>query len=404
MRAPVQSLDIEPGHFTLEDEDEDSLIQVTTPPKDLRTRSPFAALHRLRQTLAGVLIVLTTVLLLGLSVLGWALVLTQNFSTGSTTASDKQSVQTDFHILYTEMLSSARYIDLTHTISSATPVWSGFGPSSTRAGVAGKSIPGWVADGEEYSYLNFGFVTTAYDLTTDQLGTQLDPPAHWNELGATISDLPPTVSLRPLVVIDVSSKVYVDPGYHATVEDVTDWEARHGLVPSGSVVFFRTDWSKNWSVYKDEGLPEKYPGVKLDTLKHLHLERQILMHGHEPLDTDATPTLEGEAWLMHHNFMQAEGVTNLHLVAETGCLVSIGFARLQGGSGGYARYIAICPPQAGSGGMSITDAPGAPLPTQSSPLRRSGSTGVLEPTPGAIPTNYCSVKGALGCADGKPTW
>jgi hypothetical protein len=26
---------------------------------------------------------------------------------------------------------------------------------------------------------------------------------------------------------------------------------------------------------------------------------------HEPLDTDNTPSLEGEAWLMHHNFAQA---------------------------------------------------------------------------------------------------
>ena len=32
------------------------------------------------------------------------------------------------------------------------------------------------------------------------------------------------------------------------------------------------------------------------------------MHGHEPLDTDTTPTLEGEAWLMHNGYTQAESV------------------------------------------------------------------------------------------------
>lgn len=33
----------------------------------------------------------------------------------------------------------------------------------------------------------------------------------------------------------------------------------------------------------------------------------------QPLDTDASPNLAGEAWLMHHGYMQLEGVANLHL-------------------------------------------------------------------------------------------
>ena len=42
------------------------------------------------------------------------------------------------------------------------------------------------------------------------------------------------------------------------------------------------------------------------------------MHGHEPLDTDMTEGLEGEAWLLHNNFMQIEGAANLHLLPEEG--------------------------------------------------------------------------------------
>ena len=38
----------------------------------------------------------------------------------------------------------------------------------------------------------------------------------------------------------------------------------------------------------------RFPGVGLDALKFLHRKRHILFHGHEPLDTDSTPTLEGE--------------------------------------------------------------------------------------------------------------
>jgi len=67
-----------------------------------------------------------------------------------------------------------------------------------------------------------------------------------------------------------------------------------------------------------------FPGVSLAALEFLHLRRHILFHGHEPLDTDTTPTLEGEAWLMHHGYTQAEGVDNLGAVPPTGCLIEIG--------------------------------------------------------------------------------
>ena len=64
---------------------------------------------------------------------------------------------------------------------------------------------------------------------------------------------------------------------------------------------------------------------------------------------------------MHNGYTQAEGVANLDQVAETGCLIVIGYPKFQGGTGGYARYIAICP--AGwQYGVTISEAPGAPLP------------------------------------------
>lgn len=103
--------------------------------------------------------------------------------------------------------------------------------------------------------------------------------------------------------------------------------------------------------------------------------------------------------------MQAEGVANLHLVPEAGCLVSVGFAKPLGGTGGYARYVAVCPHDHPHG-VSIDDMPGAPLPRQAHPLRR-GADGVMRPTEGATPTAYCTgeaAKNALGCADGKPVW
>ena len=294
--------------------------------------------------------------------------------------------------------SLARYIDLTHTIRPGMPLWEAFLQPNFSAAVSSINAEGFVSKAEKFTYKNQGFLAGSYSFTTDQIGTQLDAPAHWNEWGATVSDLPPTVSLRPLVVVDITSKVALDAGYHAAVDDVLDWEALHGKLPVGSVVMFRSDWSRAWDEYAVKGsMPATFPGVSLAALKFLHTERSILVHGHEPLDTDMTPSLEGEAWLMHNNFMQIEGVANLHLVPPAGCLLSIGYAKIAGAAGGMARLIAICPPEAGPHGVTIAEAPGAPLPQQPFPLRR-GKDGVLVPTAGATPTTYCTEgSGALGC-------
>jgi kynurenine formamidase len=269
--------------------------------------------------------------------------------------------------VYEQALKGAKYVDLTHTIGPTIPVWAGFGPSSFGPTVNPKT-------GKAYTYKADGFEATRYSLATDQLGTQLDPPAHWNPDYPSIDELPATYAVRPLVVIPIVEQVRKDPGYHLTKADVLDWEKRHGRIPEGSVVFVRSDWSKEWP--KPElATRTKFPGVKLEALQFLHLQRKILFHGHEPLDTDTTPTLEGEAWLLRNGYTQAEGVANLDQVPETGALVAIGYPKLQGGLGGYARFIAICPPD-WKYGVRVGEVPEAPLARQARPLRWDTKLGV----------------------------
>ena len=285
---------------------------------------------------------------------------------------------TDLWQIYNQTLKSAKYVDLTHAFSPTIPVWPGFSRATFNSTSAGADLPNYINKGEEYTYTAHGFIATAYNLPTDQYGTQLDPPAHWDEYGATISDLPPTYTIRPLVVIDVHKQVADNPGYHAQVADLQAWENKHGRIPEGAVVMIRSDWYKKWA--EVERFNQKpFPGVSLEALQFLHNKRKILFHGHEPLDTDTTPNLEGEYWLLHNHYTQAEGVANLDRVPEAGALLAIGFAKPEGGTGGYARYIAICPPD-WEYGVSILDEPGVPLPVQPYPLRRD-ENGVLKPTP-----------------------
>lgn len=268
--------------------------------------------------------------------------------------------------VYQQSLKKAKYIDLTHTVTPIIPVWSGFGKSKFAPTVNPKT-------GQPYTYQKDGFEATHYDLSTDQLGTQLDPPAHWNPDYPAIDELPPTFAVRPLVVIPIQNKVARDPNYHLSVEDIQDWERRHGKIPEGSVVFVRSDWSRQWP-NPELATKTKFPGVSLEALKFLHLQRKILFHGHEPLDTDSTPALEGEAWLLKNGYTQAEGVANLDQVPETGALVAIGYPKLQGGLGGYARYIAICPPD-WRYGISVGQIPESPLQKADRPLHWDNKLG-----------------------------
>ncbi|HEY9607924.1 cyclase family protein [Allocoleopsis sp.] len=269
--------------------------------------------------------------------------------------------------VYQQSLKTAKYVDLTHTITPSIPVWAGFGSSTFEPTVNPKT-------GKPYNYKQDGFEATQYQLSTDQLGTQLDPPAHWAPEYPAIDELPATYTIRPLVVIPIQDKVAKDPNYHLKVEDILAWEKKHGKIPEGSVVFVRSDWSKEWPNPK-LATRTKFPGVSLDALKFLHLQRKILFHGHEPLDTDSTPTLEGEAWLLHNGYTQAEGVANLDKVPDKGALVAIGYPKFKGGLGGYARYIAICPPN-WKYGVSVNQIPEAPLPKSDQPLHWDKQLGV----------------------------
>jgi len=268
--------------------------------------------------------------------------------------------------IYRQELARAKYVDLTHTITPKIPVWAGFAKSTFGPAVDPKT-------GKAWSYKNDGFEATHYDLGTDQLGTQLDPPAHWNPDYPAIDELPATFAVRPLVVIPIQDKVARDPGYHLTVDDILAWEAKYGPIPAGSVVFIRSDWSKTWP---DPALATKtpIPGIKLEAIKFLHEQRHILFHGHEPLDADSTPTMESERWLLTHGYTQAEAVANLDQVPEAGALVAIGYPKFKGGTGGYARFIAICPPD-WKYGVSVGEVPESPLAKQARPLHWDADAG-----------------------------
>lgn len=77
---------------------------------------------------------------------------------------------------------------------------------------------------------------------------------------------------------------------------------------------------------------------------------------------------------MHNGYTQAEGVANLDQVPEAGALVIIGYPKSGGGLGGYARYIAVCPPDWRFG--ATISAGDAPLPKSDKLLHYDAASGM----------------------------
>jgi kynurenine formamidase len=125
----------------------------------------------------------------------------------------------DLWQVYETALKSAKYVDLTHTITPRIPLWVGFAESTFSPAKAGSDIEGFAKKGEVYTYQKHGFEATEYTLRTDQLGTQLDPPAHWAPEYPSIDELPATYAIRPLVVISIVEQVRTDPNYALQVAD-----------------------------------------------------------------------------------------------------------------------------------------------------------------------------------------
>lgn len=66
---------------------------------------------------------------------------------------------------------------------------------------------------------------------------------------------------------------------------------------------------------------------------------------------------------------------NFGKVFECGALVTIGFPKLQGGTVGYARYIAICPPE-WIFGVSVGELLEAPMSRRAKPLHWDKEVGM----------------------------
>jgi len=242
-----------------------------------------------------------------------------------------------------KVIRQKEFVDLTHAFRPGIPHWSGF-PDEKRETIY------WYDKGK--GTMGSGFFAQRYSLV-GQWGTHCDPPAHFVRGLRTIDQIEPKEMILPLVVIDVHEKAAKNPDYAVTMDDVRDWERRHGPIPEGAFVALRTDWSRRWPDAKamrnaDAEGTAHYPGWSREVLEYLYEKRHVTASGHETTDTDpGIATSKGdyslETYVLSRNRYQIELLANLDKVPESGAIAVVTFPKPKGGSGFPARVFAILP-------------------------------------------------------------
>ena len=233
------------------------------------------------------------------------------------------------------IIQGKEFVDLTHSFSPTTPVWSGFGQATMSAASDPQTQ-------RPYTIEQDGFRTTFYSLV-GQYGTHVDPPAHFDPAGMTMDRIPLKQMILPLVVFDMTKIIARDPDHALSVADIADWEKEHGRVPAGSFAALRTDMYKDWEANPQRFKRSPFPAWSLAAVRFLFEERRVVAIGHESLDTDTTDTMDSETWLLKNNHYQIEVMAQLDKVPATGAVIVVTWPKVKNGFGFPARAFAILP-------------------------------------------------------------
>jgi kynurenine formamidase len=248
------------------------------------------------------------------------------------------SPQPDFGAVFNG--TAGRWVDLTYSFSEETIYW--------------PTADGFRLEEESYGITPGGWFYSAYRYSASEHGgTHFDAPIHFAEGRHTSEEVPLDRLVGPAAVVDVSERS--GPDYEVTVDDLTEWESRHGPIPPGAILLLRTGWGERWpdpvrvlgtDLKGPEAVPElHFPGLSPEAAQWLVENREI-----DAIGID-TPSIDfgQSATFETHRILYAEGMPGLENVArmeelpEWGAYLVALPMKIRGGSGGPLRVVAFIP-------------------------------------------------------------
>ncbi len=232
-------------------------------------------------------------------------------------------------------------VDLTHSFNAQTIYW----PTSTAT---------FQHEQQAYGPTPAGYFYSSFALSTPEHGgTHLDAPIHFGEGKQTADAIPLSRLVARAVVIDVSDKAAADHDYLLTPDDITAFETQHGQIAEGTIVLLRTGWSRHWPdrlAYLGDSTPGDasklhFPSFGPAAARVLVDERRVAALGADVASTDAGTSTD---FMVHRiaaaaNVPGFENLMNLDRLPPVGAIVIALPMKIDGGSGGPLRAIAIVP-------------------------------------------------------------
>ena len=236
-------------------------------------------------------------------------------------------------------VSEYHLVDLSHPYNSDTLYWPTSPSSFERRELA-------------FGETDRGYFYSAFSICTPEHGgTHLDAPQHFAADGFPTDAIPLENLIAPAIVIDVSKKAAADRNYRLSARDVRLFEDQHGRIKPGDIVLLRSGWSQYWphaKSYLGDDTPGdasklQFPSYGEDAARLLVEERKVAILG---VDTASIDFGKSQDFVVHRvaatrNVSGLENLTNLHRLPATGSLVLALPMKIEGGSGGPVRVVAL---------------------------------------------------------------
>jgi len=238
-------------------------------------------------------------------------------------------------------LANCELVDLTHSFNDKTLFW----PTSPTTFHLEQLQHGMTPGGWFYAANSFSM--------PEHGGTHMDAPIHFYEKGQTADQVPLERLVAPAVVIDVASAAQANADYRLSEADVAAFEKQHGRIPRGAIVLLHTGWDRRWpdrKAYFGDDTPNDasklhFPSFGVESARLLIDGRGAVAIGLDTpsIDYGATKDFPVHRFAFERNVPGFENLSALDRLPATGAFVIALPMKIEGGSGGPLRAIALVP-------------------------------------------------------------
>jgi kynurenine formamidase len=240
------------------------------------------------------------------------------------------------------VLAGGQWIDLTHDFEESTVYW----PTN---------VP-FKHDTVSYGITPNGYFYSSFRYSAEEHGgTHFDAPLHFAQGGRSIEQITPEELTGPAITVDISKQSSDNRDYLVSIDDLRQWEKKHGQIPKQSIVLLHTGFGSYWADHEKytgtllagaEGVAElHFPGLGPDAANWLVKDRKIKAVG---IDTPSIDFGQSKDFMTHrilcsNNITAYENIANLGMVPATGSYIVASPMKIKGGSGSPLRLLAWVP-------------------------------------------------------------